>query len=150
MFLKIKIPPPIIVIFLISAVYFSSNLTIGFDLPFKKTLSLLLLFIGLLIIFIPVFQFIKSKTTINPQSFKNVNNLVSSGIFKISRNPMYLGMLIIISSTVVYYFNYFSIFAPFIFYFWINEFQIKREEKKLEEKFGSDYMKYKSQTRRWI
>lgn len=150
MFLKIKIPPPIIVIFLILAVYFSSNLTIGFDLPFKKTLSLLLLFIGLLIIFIPVFQFIKSKTTINPQSFKNVNNLVSSGIFKISRNPMYLGMLIIISSTVVYYFNYFSIFAPFIFYFWINEFQIKREEKKLEEKFGSDYMKYKSQTRRWI
>ena len=150
MFLKIKIPPPIIVIFLILAVYFSSNLTIGFDLPFKKTISLLLLFIGLLIIFIPVFQFIKSKTTINPQSFKNVNNLVSSGIFKISRNPMYLCMLIIISSTVVYYFNYFSIFAPFIFYFWINEFQIKREEKKLEEKFGSDYMKYKSQTRRWI
>ena len=150
MFLKIKIPPPIIVIFLILAVYFSSNLTIGFDLPFKKTISLLLLFIGLLIIFIPVFQFIKSKTTINPQSFKNVNNLVSYGIFKISRNPMYLGMLIIISSTVVYYFNYFSIFAPFIFYFWINEFQIKREEKKLEEKFGSDYMKYKSQTRRWI
>ena len=150
MFLKIKIPPPIIVIFLILAVYFSSNLTIGFDLPFKKTISLLLLFIGLLIIFIPVFQFIKSKTTINPQSFKNVNNLVSSGIFKISRNPMYLGMLIIISSTVVYYFNYFSIFAPFIFYFWINEFQIKREEKKLEEKFGSDYKKYKSKTKRWI
>ena len=150
MFLKIKIPPPIIVIFLILAVYFSSNLTIGFDLPFKKTISLLLLFIGLLIIFIPVFQFIKSKTTINPQSFKNVNNLVSSGIFKISRNPMYLGMLIIISSTVIYYLNYFSVFTPFIFYFWINEFQIKREEKKLEEKFGSDYKKYKSKTKRWI
>ena len=108
------------------------------------------LFIGLLLIFIPVFQFIKSKTTINPQSFKNVNNLVSSGIFKISRNPMYLGMLIIISSTVVYYLNYFSVFTPFIFYFWINEFQIKREEKKLEEKFGSDYKKYKSKTKRWI
>ena len=148
--MKVKIPPPIIVIFLISAVYFSSNLIIGFDLPFRTPLSLLLLFIGLLLIFIPVFQFIKSKTTINPQSFKNVNNLVSSGIFKISRNPMYLGMLIIISSTVVYYFNYFSIFAPFIFYFWINEFQIKREEKKLEEKFGNDYKKYKSKTKRWI
>ena len=63
---------------------------------------------------------------------------------------MYLGMLIIISSTVIYYLNYFSVFTPFIFYFWINEFQIKREEKKLEEKFGSDYVKYKSQTRRWI
>ena len=148
--MKVTITKPIIVIFLISAVYFSSNLIIGFDLPFRTPLSLLLLFIGLLLIFIPVFQFIKSKTTINPQSFKNVNNLVSSGIFKISRNPMYLGMLIIISSTVVYYFNYFSIFAPFIFYFWINEFQIKREEKKLEEKFGSDYKKYKSKTKRWI
>tara|TARA_B100001057_G_scaffold297288_1_gene297572 strand:+ start:374 stop:763 length:390 start_codon:yes stop_codon:yes gene_type:complete len=128
----------------------SPNFIVGFDLPFRIQLSLLLLFIGLSVIFIPVFQFIKSKTTINPQSFKNVNNLVSSGIFKISRNPMYLGMLIIIISSVVYYFNYFSVFTPFIFYFWINEFQIKREEKKLEEKFGPDYKKYRLKTRRWI
>ena len=148
--MKIKIPPPLIVVFLITLVYLSSNFIVGFELPFRTQLSILLLLIGLSVIFIPVFQFIKSKTTINPQNFKNVNKLVSSGIFKISRNPMYLGMLIIIISTVVYYFNYFSAFTPFIFYFWINEFQIKREEKKLEEKFGSDYKKYKSKTRRWI
>jgi len=148
--LNIKIPPPLIVVFLTTLVYLSPNFIVGFDLPFRIQLSLLLLFIGLSVIFIPVFQFIKSKTTINPQSFKNVNNLVSSGIFKISRNPMYLGMLIIIISSVVYYFNYFSVFTPFIFYFWINEFQIKREEKKLEEKFGPDYKKYRLKTRRWI
>ena len=148
--MKIKIPPPLIVVFLITLVYLSSNFIVGFELPFRTQLSILLLLIGLSVIFIPVFQFIKSKTTINPQSFKNVNNLVSSGIFKISRNPMYLGMLIIIMSTVVYYFNYFSVLTPFIFYFWINEFQIKREEKKLEGKFGPDYKKYKSKTRRWI
>ena len=148
--MKIKIPPPIIVFFLTTLVYLSSNFIIGFNLPFRTSISLILLFIGLLIIFIPVFQFIKSKTTINPQSFKNVNNLVSSGVYKISRNPMYLGMLIIILSSVVYYLNYFSVFIPFIFYFWINEFQIKREEKKLEEKFGSDYKKYKSKTKRWL
>ena len=148
--MKVKIPPPIIVFFLTTLVYLSSNFFIGFYLPFRTPLSLTLLITGLLIIFIPVFQFIKSKTTINPQSFKNVNNLVSSGIFKISRNPMYLGMLIIIISSVVYYFNYFSVFTPFIFYFWINEFQIKREEKKLEEKFGPDYKKYRLKTRRWI
>ena len=148
--MKIKIPPPLIVVFLITLVYLSSNFIVGFELPFRTQLSILLLLIGLSVIFIPVFQFIKSKTTINPQNFKNVNKLVSSGIFKISRNPMYLGMLIIIISTVVYYFNYFSAFTPFIFYFWINEFQIKREEKKLEDKFGPDYKKYKSKTRRWI
>ena len=148
--MKIKIPPPLIVVFLTTLVYLSSNFIIGFELPFRTQISILLLLIGLSVLFIPVFQFFKSKTTINPQNFKNVNNLVSSGIFKISRNPMYLGMLIIIMSTVVYYFNYFSVLTPFIFYFWINEFQIKREEKKLEEKFGSDYVKYKSQTRRWI
>ncbi len=148
--MKIKIPPPLIVVFLTTLVYLSSNFIIGFELPFRTQISILLLLIGLSVLFIPVFQFFKSKTTINPQNFKNVNNLVSSGIFKISRNPMYLGMLIIIMSTVVYYFNYFSVLTPFIFYFWINEFQIKREEKKLEEKFGSDYKKYKSKTRRWI
>ena len=148
--MKIKIPPPLIVVFLTTLVYLSSNFIIGFELPFRTQISILLLLIGLSVLFIPVFQFFKSKTTINPQNFKNVNNLVSSGIFKISRNPMYLGMLIIIMSTVVYYFNYFSVLTPFIFYFWINEFQIKREEKKLEEKFGSDYKKYKSKTKRWI
>lgn len=146
----IKIPPPILVIILTSLVYFSSTKLELIYLPYRQILSVIILIIGLIVIVSPVVDFIKSKTTINPVKFKNVNRLVTTGIYRYSRNPMYLGMILIIISTTVYYLNFLSVFSPLIFYIWINKFQINREEIFLEDKFGSEYLKYKSKTRRWI
>ena len=146
----IKIPPPILVIILTSLVYFSSTKLELIYLPYRQIVSVTILIIGLIVIVSPVVDFIKSKTTINPVKFKNVNRLVTTGIYRYSRNPMYLGMILIIISTTVYYLNFLSVFSPLIFYIWINKFQINREEIFLEDKFGSEYLKYKSKTRRWI
>ena len=104
----------------------------------------------ILILLNPVLKFKKSKTTINPIKFKKVNKLVISGIYKYSRNPMYLGLLIIVISSSIFYLNIYSILTPIFFYLWINRFQIKREEVFLTEKFGEDYLSYKKKTRRWI
>jgi len=119
-------------------------------LPYRQSVSVIILIIGLIVIISPVINFIKSKTTVNPVKFKNVNTLVTTGIYRYSRNPMYLGMILIIISTTVYYLNFMSVFSPLIFYIWINKFQISREEIFLEDKFGNEYLKYKSETRRWI
>ena len=146
----IKIPPPILVLILTSLVYFSSTKLESIYLPYRQSVSVLILIIGLVVIISPVFDFIKSKTTVNPVKFQNVNRLVTTGIYKYSRNPMYLGMILIIISTTVYYLNFLSVFSPLIFYIWINKFQISREEIFLEGKFGNEYLKYKSKTRRWI
>ncbi len=146
----IKIPPPILVIILTSLVYFSSTKLELIYLPYRQIVSVIILIIGLIIIVSPVVDFIKSKTTVNPVKFKNVNRLVTTGIYRYSRNPMYLGMILIIISTTVYYLNFVSVFSPLIFYIWINKFQISREEIFLEDKFGNEYLKYKSETRRWI
>lgn len=146
----IKIPPPILVIILTSLVYFSSTKLELIYLPYRQIVSVIILIIGLIVIVSPVVDFIKSKTTINPVKFKNVNRLVTTGIYRYSRNPMYLGMILIVISTTVYYLNFLSVFSPLIFYIWINKFQINREEIFLEDKFGSEYLKYKSKTRRWI
>tara|TARA_B100000900_G_scaffold205071_1_gene173826 strand:+ start:462 stop:905 length:444 start_codon:yes stop_codon:yes gene_type:complete len=146
----IKIPPPILVLILITSNYFSQNRLEIIYLPYKHSTSVLILLVGSLILINPVFKFIKSKTTVNPVKFKKVNKLVTSGIYKYSRNPMYLGMILIIISTSIFYLNYFSVVTPFIFYFWINRFQIKREEIFLKEKFGEEYLSYMSKTRRWI
>ena len=146
----IKIPPPILVLILTSLVYFSSTKLESIYLPYRQTVSVLILIIGIVVIISRVFDFIKSKTTVNPVKFQNVNRLVTTGIYKYSRNPMYLGMILIIISTTVYYLNFLSIFSPLIFYIWINKFQISREEIFLEDKFGNEYLKYKSKTRRWI
>ena len=146
----LKIPPPILVIILITSIYFSSDKLDLISIPHRTLFSILILFIGILVIINPVVKFIKSKTTVNPVEFKNVEKLVTSGIYKYSRNPMYLGMIMIIISTTVYYLNFYSLLTPFIFFFWINRFQIKREEVFLEEKFGQEYLLYKTKTRRWI
>ena len=146
----IKIPPPILVLILIISNYFSQNRLEIIYLPYKYSTSVLILLVGSLILINPVFKFIKSKTTVNPVKFKKVNKLVTSGIYKYSRNPMYLGMILIIISTSIFYLNYYSVLTPFIFYFWINRFQIKREEIFLKEKFGKEYLLYMSKTRRWI
>ena len=146
----LKIPPPILVLILVSSNYFSSKKIDLFHLPNKDLISILILLIGMLILINPIFKFIKSKTTIDPIKFKKVNKLITSGIYKYSRNPMYLGLLMIVISTSIFYLNFFSIITPFLFYFWINRFQIKREEIFLTEKFGKEYSLYKAKTRRWI
>ena len=146
----LKIPPPLLVLILVISNYFSSKKIDLILLPHQNIISFILLFIGAIILINPIFKFIKSRTTINPINFKKVNKLITSGIYKYSRNPMYLGLLVIVISTTIFYLNIFSITTPIIFYFWINKFQIKREEIFLTEKYGKEYLLYMTKTRRWI
>ena len=145
-----KIPPPIVVLILVISTFFSSKKIDLIQIPFQNFISIFILSIGILILLNPVLKFKKSKTTINPIKFKKVNKLVTSGIYKYSRNPMYLGLLMIVISSSIFYLNIYSILTPLFFYLWINRFQIKREEVFLTEKFGEDYLSYKKKTRRWI
>ena len=146
----LKIPPPLLVLILVIANYFSSKKIDLIHLPNQDLISILILLIGILILINPIFKFIKSKTTIDPIKFKKVNKLITTGIYKYSRNPMYLGLLMIVTSTSLFYLNIFSITTPILFYFWINRFQIKREEIFLTEKFGKEYLLYMTKTIRWI
>ena len=145
-----KIPPPLVVLILVTSTYFSSKKIDLIHIPFQTLISIFILFVGILILLNPVLKFKKSKTTINPIKFKKVNKLVTSGIYKYSRNPMYLGLLMIVISSTIFYLNIYSILTPLFFYLWINRFQIKREEIFLTEKFGKEYLSYKNTTRRWI
>ena len=146
----IKIPPPILVLILVVSSCLSSKKIDVIHIPNQTLTSILILLIGILILIIPVSKFIKSKTTIDPIKFKKVNKLVTSGIYKYSRNPMYLGLLLIVISSSILYLNIYSVTTPMIFYYWINKFQIKREEIFLTEKFGKEYLLYMTRTRRWI
>ena len=146
----LKIPPPLLVLILVISNYFSSKKIDLILLPNQDITSIIIFLIGMLILINPIFKFKKSKTTIDPIKFKKVNKLITSGIYKYSRNPMYLGLLMLVTSTSIFYLNIFSITTPFFFYYWINKFQIKREEIFLTEKFGNEYLLYKTKTRRWI
>ena len=146
----LKIPPPLLVLVLVISNYFSSKKIDLILIPYQNLISFILFLIGVIILINPIYKFIKSRTTIDPINFKKVNQLITSGIYKYSRNPMYLGLLIIVISTSIFYLNIFSITTPIIFYFWINKFQIKREEIFLTKKFGKEYLLYMTETRRWV
>ena len=146
----LKIPPPLLVLILVISNYFSSKKIDLILLPNQNLISFIILLVGVLILINPILKFIKSKTTIDPIKFKKVNKLITSGIYKYSRNPMYLGLLMIVISNTIFFLNIFSIITPILFYFWINKFQIKREEIFLTEKFGDEYLLYMTNTRRWI
>ena len=146
----LKIPPPLLLLILVISNYFSSKEIDLILIPYQNLISFILFLIGVIILINPIYKFIKSRTTIDPINFKKVNQLITSGIYKYSRNPMYLGLLIIVISTSIFYLNIFSITTPIIFYFWINKFQIKREEIFLTKKFGKEYLLYMTETRRWV
>ena len=148
--MKNKIPPPIVTLFFGLCIYFSHEYFQEFNLEFLTTLSYISYIAGLSILVWAVRLFKKQNTTVNPIKIENASSLVVSGVFKYSRNPMYLGMLMIIISTSIFYLNIYSILTPFLFVFWINKFQIKREEIFLTEKFGKEYLSYKNKTRRWL
>lgn len=94
--------------------------------------------------------FRKARTTVNPLSPQKAGRLVRSGYYRFTRNPMYLGLLMILIGFAIYCGHWAAIFPIAGFVFYITEFQIKPEEKAMTELFGDDYLSYKKTVRRWI
>lgn len=97
-----------------------------------------------------IMSFIRHKTTVNPQSPINATSLVTSGVFSISRNPMYIGMLLLLLAFVLWLGEVSALFAPIIFFISIDRFQIRSEEQSLREKFGKAFTEYAKCVPRWL
>ena len=105
---------------------------------------------GPFILISAVRSFKAHQTTINPINIDKATSLVESGTFKYSRNPMYLGMALILLS-ISFKFNLLGgIFFTLLFAIYITRFQIIPEEAVMEKLFSDDFQKYKSKTRMWI
>ena len=145
-----KIPPPIVTFICGIAIYLSKTFFNQFFNYNNNTISLFLLILGLLVFISAVKSFRVHKTTVNPLEPRKASSLVTSGIFKFSRNPMYLGMLIILLS-ISFRFNLIGgIIISLFFYFFITKFQIIPEEVAMNELFGNEFVDYEKKTRRWI
>lgn len=145
-----KIPPPIVTFICGIAIYLSKTFFNQFFNYNNNTISLFLLILGLLVFISAVKSFRKHKTTVNPLEPRKASSLVTTGIFKFSRNPMYLGMLIILLS-ISFRFNLIGgIIISLFFYFFITKFQIIPEEVAMNELFGNEFVDYEKKTRRWI
>lgn len=105
---------------------------------------------GLTLLGSAVLAFIKHKTSVNPVNLQQTQQLVTTGFYKFSRNPMYLGLLMTLIGQVFLHANYATGIAPVIFFAVMTAIQIKPEEEALTLKFGEDYIAYCQVTRRWL
>ena len=148
-YLKTKIPPPIVTLLCIGIIYLFEN-KIEYSQPDFKAIGIIFLILGFIIIFLAVLKFIKIKTTVDPTRPHKTSNLVISGIYKITRNPMYLGMLFLIIAYTIYTNNVVGSITIPIFIFYINKFQIEPEEIEMRKKFGESFENYCKKVNRWL
>jgi len=103
---------------------------------------------GLVLILKSRSLFLKNATTLQPS--EEPTSLVTSGPFRLSRNPIYLGMASILLGVAVLSGTLVTLASPIIFIALIEFFIIPGEERMMEKKFGEPYREYKKSVRRWI
>ena len=148
--METKIPPPIVTLLFGLSIYFSRGIFQAVEVKYSFYIAILLLILGLTVLISAVRLFRKDKTTVNPLSPEQATKLVMDGVFKYSRNPMYLGMAFILGSIAVFFNLIGGIILIALFCFYITKFQIIPEERAMSNLFSQDFDKYKQTTRRWI
>ena len=148
--MKTRIPPPILALGMIVIIYLSSFFIESTTFNYQGSLSVLVLILGLACA-IPSFKlFARYKTTISPLIPSDATALVTEGMYRYSRNPMYLGLLLLTIASTIWFGTWFGIIINIVFIFLINFLQIIPEEEALLEIFGEEYEEYKKNVRRWI
>ena len=106
--------------------------------------------LGLLVSLSGVIEFRRARTTVNPMTPNASSSLVTSGIYTVTRNPMYLGFSTILLGWGIFLANPFSLLVIPCFVFYMTRFQIIPEERALQSRFGSDFQAYRAKVRRWL
>lgn len=150
--LSLKIPPLVQGVIAILLIWlFDYYMPIySVDIIFQGVVALIMICMGGLIGVFGVIEFIKMRTTVDPRYPKKASRLVVSGMYKYSRNPMYLGILLVLLGTSVYLGSISSFIVTFAFVMYINKYQISPEEQSLTQKFGENYKQYLQQVGRWF
>ena len=145
-----KIPPPIVTLISSLAIYFSRNIFPNHHGIILDVFSALSLICGIIIIRLALLLFKNHQTTINPLNLTKTSSIVNTGVFQYTRNPMYLGMVLILFSVALKFNIYGGLIVILIFFSFITKFQIIPEEKAMEKLFGQEFKNYKKTTRRWL
>ena len=150
--LELKIPPPVIALLAAIGMWAISRSTPLLEVPGNVRLLAAgtLGLVGIASAIASVVTFRRAGTTIHPHRPQETSALVSSGLYGISRNPMYVGLLFVLVAWSVFLSSPWSLAGPIAFVLYISCFQIIPEERVLSAKFGEAYDSYKARVRRWL
>ena len=147
--METKIPPPIVTLIFIFLIAFSNRIVEPFSFEFQMPLGVALIICGLAVLILAVRVFKQLETTINPMQPSKASKLAITGPFKFTRNPMYLGMSIMLIGFGVIFGAKLIVCLLALFVLYITIFQIMPEERAMEQKFD-DWKDYSAKVRRWL
>jgi len=150
--LELKVPPLLVWLVIACAMFGVAHAAPGlsFRLAGSSAIALALVAVGGAVAFAGVVAFRAKRTTVNPLTPSASSAVVSSGVYRVSRNPMYLGFLLVLAGWAVYLSNAGAVLLLPAFVAYLTQYQIKPEERALLAKFGSEFRQYMSRVRRWL
>jgi protein-S-isoprenylcysteine O-methyltransferase Ste14 len=119
-------------------------------IPGRRGVALALAATGAAVALAGVAEFRRVRTTVNPLRPEKASALVTSGIFRWTRNPMYLGLAIVLLGWAAWLAHPLAALGVPAFVLWMGRWQIPREERALEQLFGAEFAQYKTRVRRWL
>lgn len=151
--LKTLLKLPIVLVAIFAAIMFIfgiSNIGIRITLEDPITVSIGVFTFGLIIIAVGGYSFRKMNTTVNPVHPERASSLVTTGIYRLSRNPMYIGFVTWLLACAIFIGNIANLLLLPIFVLLVNKLYIIPEEKVLDKLFKTEFSEYKKRVRRWI
>lgn len=148
--LELKVPPAVVGAVTAVGMWLIAYILPAFAYAPLRIATVGLGVIGFAIIGWAMLSFLEANTTVNPMKPSSASVLVTSGVYSHSRNPMYLGLLFILIGWALYLANVLTFLVLPAFVLYMNQFQIKPEERALKARFGREYLEYMSQVHRWI
>ena len=151
-FLELCVPPPIVALVFAAVAWAVAVATPALELPgaLRVGLAVALTLAGVGFVAAGVRAFRRAETTIHPLKPEKASAIVSSGVFAITRNPMYLGLLLVLVGWAVFLSSPAALVGPAGLALYLTRFQILPEERALAAKFGDAYSAYAARVRRWI
>ena len=151
--LELKIPPPLVAAVVAGAMVAAALwLPPVLEVPYGVRLggALVLAGAGACFDLAGLRAFRKAHTTINPLRPDRAAAVVTTGVYRVTRNPMYLGLVLILLGLALYLASPWAVLGPPVFVAYITRYQMQPEERVLSAHFGAPYTAYCAQVRRWL
>ncbi|HEX6790025.1 MAG TPA: isoprenylcysteine carboxylmethyltransferase family protein [Candidatus Krumholzibacteria bacterium] len=150
--LELKIPPLVVAALLAAGMWGLSHVTSPVipHATLTTSIAIVLAILGLGFSIAGDIAFHRARTTVNPLKPGNASRLVTTGVYRVTRNPMYVGVAFVLTAFAVYRGNAWAVAGPAAFVLYITRFQIVPEERILSSLFGEQYTAYTKRVRRWV
>lgn len=150
--LELRVPPLLVALVVSGLMWLISAVTPSLAVPLTYRVVVAVVFLAATLVLVgsALALFWRAGTSVDPRDPGRSGRLVTQGIYRLTRNPMYVAMLFALWGVAVMLSNVFSLASSALFVVYMNRFQITPEERVLASRFGHDYERYRATVRRWV